>query len=142
LFARLATEESTDVRFLVAQNPHLPKRLHEKLIQDSEDFVRGGAALSPHVTEEQIAIEISKHKEPTSSNHTVLIYIARNPNVSKRILLDLHERHGLELSWFAQNPDCPAELIRKMKEGNDRDALYWLETTQEREAYKKHRKQK
>ena len=111
-FNKLAMEKSADVLFLITQNPNLPKRMHESLMQDSDDFVRGGAALSCHLTEEQIAAEVSKHKEPSSSNHTVLLYIARNPNVSNKILIDLHEKHGMELAWFAFNPKCPDELIQ------------------------------
>lgn len=133
LFAKLAAERSTDVRFLVAQNPHLPRRLHEILLQDSDSLVRGGAALSPHLTDDQ-AREISRREDHP-------ICLAQNPHVSDQILIDLHEKHGMELVWFAMNPECPEKLIQKMEATQDEDALYWLQTTREREAFKKQQRE-
>ena len=101
LLQKLAVEESTDVRFLVAQNPHLPEKLYDALLNDDDSFVKGGAAANPRISRSH-AIMISR-----SGDHTVGLYLARNPNVDKDVLIDLHEKYGMELVWFAFNPKCP-----------------------------------
>lgn len=123
-FSQLAKEDSTDVRFLVAQNPFLPAALLQQLAQDSSDFVRGGAALNPHLTPLQIQ-QLSADPSPTTQ-----IYVARNPYIPEADLLRLHEVHGIELVWFAMNPNCPQVLKDKMRTLNDEDALYWLNVTE------------
>ena len=126
MFARLVKEESRDVKFLVAQNPHLPPELLRVLISDADDFVRGGAALNPNLSAEQIQ-ELSN-----DPSHTTRLYIARNPHVPEEVLIELHEQRGMELVWFAMNPKCPERLKSKMQKLNDEDALYWLNVTSKR----------
>lgn len=122
-FNKLAGEDSTNVRFLLAQNPFISAELLQTLSQDESDFVRGGAALNPHLTQEQI------RRLSNDPSHTTQIYVARNPHVPEADLLRLHEVHGIELVWFAMNPACPKVLKDKMKAQNDEEALYWLDTS-------------
>jgi hypothetical protein len=124
-FEKLVGEDSVDVKFLIAQNPTLPAPLLDRLTRDASDFVRGGAALNPHLTAAQI------QALSTDGSHTTESYLARNPNVPQADLIRLHEVHGIELMWFAMNPQIPPVLQQKIIASKDEDALYWLKETQE-----------
>ncbi|MBC8166857.1 MAG: hypothetical protein H7Y20_13435 [Bryobacteraceae bacterium] len=125
LFDRLAAEKSTDVRFLIGHNPHLPARLLEKLSQDQNDFVRGGAGHSPNLTSAQI------DRLFHDRSHTTRIHLAANPSITSDILVRLHQEPNMDLVWFAMNPNCPEELKEKMREQKDEQALYWLNVVED-----------
>lgn len=122
-FERLAKEASTDVRFLIAQNPYISKNILIRMASDESDFVRGGAALNSNLSAELI------EKLSSDPSHTTRLYVARNPHIPEHYLLDLYVNGKMELQWFAMNPKCPEILKQKMIDQNDEGALHWLEVT-------------
>ena len=101
-------------------------QLLAELVKDRDDFVRGGAALSPDLTAEQIE-RLLNDPSPTTR-----LYVARNPQIPDDVLIRLHEEQGIELVWFAMNPKCPEPLKEKMRASSDINVLFQLEATQMR----------
>ena len=111
---------STDVRFLVAKNPHLTTDEIDIYMKDKNDFARSGAALNRNLTRDQMLI-LMKDK-----SHTVYHKLAMNPAIPKDLLLKLHAERKPGLVWFASNPDCPIEIKEEILKSNDDLAIKWL----------------
>jgi hypothetical protein len=120
----LSRSASTDVRFLVAGNPHLTEDEIDLFMGDNNDFVRSGAAANPGLSDEQIDRLIRDR------SHTVHAKLAANPAFPEEVLLRIHHECDPGLLWFAMNPNCP-ELLRQAIEVSDDDlAKHWLRETQ------------
>ena len=125
LAEKAAQEASTDVRFLIAQNPHISKGLLLKLSKDQSDFVRGGVANNLAITTDLIK---TLRDDPS---HTTRLYLSRNPSVPEEDLWYLHKVKKMELMWFAMNPKCPQGMQDLIHEKGDDRAKYWLKVMQE-----------
>jgi hypothetical protein len=132
VLSELASVRSIDVKFLVGRHKSTRNPVLETLLTHESDFVRGGAALNPNLSEQQIKRVI---KDPS---HTTRLYLARNPSVPEKYLFELRKEPNMDLVWFAMNPNCPEALKKEMRDSNDSDALYWLEVI-ERNTEQDHR---
>ncbi|MEM7165161.1 MAG: hypothetical protein AAF581_06825 [Planctomycetota bacterium] len=119
----LESIRNQDVGFLLARNPHLGIEQMTRLSRRKNDFVRAGLARNPSLTAELI------DTLRNDSSHTVWIGLAANPSLETKALLELRKQHGLDWSWFAMNPACPAQIVEKIRHSGDKKALYWLDRT-------------
>jgi hypothetical protein len=87
------------------------------------DFIRSGVARNPALPERLVDALMR------DSSHTVWTGLAANPGLAAKTLMQLHEMHDLEWSWFAMNPACPPEVEQVIRASGDADAIQWLERT-------------
>ncbi len=111
---------STDVRFLVASNPHLTQDEIDLYINDKDDFARSGTACNWSLSKDQM-LKLLRDK-----SHTVYCKLAENPLVPKDVLLKLHVERNPGLVWFATNPQCPTEIREEILKSKDDLAKQWL----------------
>lgn len=125
LAEKAAKEDSVDVRFLVAKNPHVSKELLMQLSVDKSDFVRGGVGCNQAITPDLIK------QLRSDASHTTRLYLCRNPSVPEEDLWYLHKEMKMDLVWFAMNPKCPPGIQDLIREKGDERAKHWLKVTQE-----------
>ena len=114
------SSKSTDVRFLVARNPHLTHEQIANSISDKDDFARSGAATNTKLSASQIAFLTN------DPSHTVYSKLAGNPALSDEQILRLRDSRELNNLWFAMNPNCPASIRESILASDDSQAKHWL----------------
>lgn len=128
LVVELTACRSSDIRYLVAGNPHLTGDEIGLYMADGDDFARSGAATNPSLSPAQMQTLM---KDPS---HTVYARLAGNPAVPPALLLQLHKERHPGLLWFAMNPKCPDELKREIRASDDDLAKHWLNLTEKNAA--------
>ncbi len=117
---------STDVRFLVASNPHLTPEEIALYMRDRDDFARSGTAWNRNLSTRQMLALMQ------DTSHTVYCGLARNPAVPSDLLLKLHAERKPGLVWFALNPQCPVEIKDEIEKSNDDLAKHWLKFNEDK----------
>jgi hypothetical protein len=122
-FLVLSAVRNVSVRHMVARNPHLTQEQRTVFFRDKNEFVRAGVAMNPGLTPEEIEIAM---RDPSP---LVIGHMALNPSVPKDVLLYLRRQRGVELFAFAQNPNCPASIVREIEQSEDSLAKQLLAIT-------------
>lgn len=151
MVAQLTRVPQVEVRVMLAKNPHLTLAERQELWKDKNKYVRQSLAQNLRLSPEEMAtmfydppytiwerLFLSVFPYASSSRNeriTVLGGLARNPTVPREMLLQMFEdarKHGYSYSDFdsdfAMNPNCPAEIIDKIK-SKELNRIQW---TQER----------
>ncbi len=135
-FQKFAECEDENVRHLVGEHPFVPIPILERLMGDSNQFVRAGVAENRNLPEE-FALVLSKDKDLD-----VLRHLVSNPSVSSQIILDIRERTrrpwwrgGDNRSYpglldYAWNWNCPEPIRREILESGDKKAIEMLSQAQ------------
>ena len=126
LIVEFSKIKSTDVRFLVARNPHLTTEEIDLYIKDKDDFARSGTAWNPNLSRAQIL------KLMADKSHTVYCKLAQNPSIPQDLLLRLHSERDLDAAGFAYNPKCPAEIKAEIYQSNDQGSKDILKAVEQR----------
>lgn len=104
------------VRHMLGRNRHLSADERLVLFQDENEFVRQGVALNPALSREEIQQAMS------DSSHYVQEALAMNAAVPVDMLMPLRNRLHVGLVHFAQNENCPDELVREIETSEDPEA--------------------
>lgn len=107
---RLINVPDVSVRHILGRNRFLTQEDRKLLFNDSNEFVRSGVAMNPNLTQSEIVNAMS---DP--AKHLVPIGLAMNPNVPSDILLRLRHEHKVPLVFFAQNANCPPEIVKEIE---------------------------
>jgi hypothetical protein len=114
----LALQKLPDVsvRHMLGRNRHLSQDERQTLLHDTNEFVRQGAAMNPALTPEEINGAMTDHSD------YVLSALAMNPSTPENSLLALRDKYRIGLIFFAQNPNCPASIVKEIEDSNDSTA--------------------
>ena len=122
-FVVLAAVRDVSVRHMLGRNPHLTREERAVLFQDKNDFVRSGVATNPDLAPEEIKAAMQDPSETVTGN------MAMNPSLPEDVCLYLRNQRHAPLSSFAQNPNCPAAIVREIEDSDDSLAKELLEIT-------------
>jgi PAS domain S-box-containing protein len=101
------SDEETQVRLVLAVNPHTSVSVLEKLAKDGNPRVRSRVAENPQ-TPSPVLAQLSSDEDPD-----VRLSVAENPRVSEPILEALAKDHSEDVRLgIASNPNIPARILR------------------------------
>lgn len=115
--------ENNSVRFLIAKNSNVPEKSIHFLMNDKHDFVRSGVAQNLNITKTHV---VKLFRDPSNLVYSAL---ARNSSISKKTLLKLRYERKVNLHNFAQNYNCPRQIIIEIQSSDDELAKRWLNIT-------------